>query len=118
LQNLDHTMGFWINMTEADTLVLTGSAPETTNILLSTGWNLVGYPSIDTQVLPDALENNGIVDYSIIMTFHADDVADPWKIYDPAAPSYSNTLLEMAPSWGYWLDAGSDSVWNVIYDLP
>jgi hypothetical protein len=117
LTALDHKMGFWINMSISDTLVVSGTQPKTTEIPLMIGWNLVGYPAIDPQTLPDALENNGIIDYSMVMAYHAAD-ADLWKMYDPSATSYVNDLLELSPGWGYWINVGSNSTWTVTYDQP
>ncbi len=117
LTALDHTIGFWINMLQDSTLVLSGTEPATTDIALVPGWNLIGYPSIETRVLPDALESNGVTDYSILMAYHVNDTPQ-WKIYDPVAAPYSNSLLETTPGWGYWINIGSNSIWNVIYDLP
>ncbi len=117
LQELDHTIGFWINMLQDSTLVLSGMEPATTEIALVPGWNLIGYPSIETRVLPDALESNGVTDYSILWAYHANDTTQ-WKVYDPVAAAYSNSLLETTPGWGYWINIGSNSTWNVIYDLP
>jgi len=117
LTTLDHTMGFWINMTFDDTLVISGTQPESTDILLSAGWNLVGYPAVDPQALPSALENNGVSDYIMVMAHQRPD-SEPWKIYDPSAPAYANDLLEMTPGWGYWIEANTESTWNITYDLP
>ncbi|MDT8381827.1 MAG: putative Ig domain-containing protein, partial [Brevefilum sp.] len=117
LTDIDHSMGFWIKMAAADTLVITGTQPETTSISLTTGWNLVGYPAAQSQILPDALENNGITDYDLVMAYHAPEF-DPWLLYDPTAPSYANDLTEMAPGWGYWVEVNTSGTWDLPYSLP
>ena len=70
-------MGFWIHMTAADTLEVTGTVPVTTNIDLSVnagGWNLVAYPSGVNRPLPDALSDNGVgTDFSLVYAYHAND---------------------------------------------
>lgn len=103
LETLDETQGFWIFMTEAATLEVTGTAPDMTEISLKTtvgGWNLVGYPSSLKPTPPTLM---GEINYKLIMTYIASDTADPWKLYDPAAPGYANDLVEMLPGYGYWI---------------
>jgi uncharacterized protein YjiK len=113
LSTLDETQGFWIRMTGEDTLEITGTAPTTTNISLSTtasGWNLVGYPSDENRGMPDALEAHGVEEYSLVYAYHADDT-DTWKRYAPGVPG--NDLLELAPGWGYWIKVSVEHTWTV-----
>ena len=53
LAGLDHTMGFYVNVTRACTLIPEGDDPldGTNNITLRPGWNLVGFPSTQESVL-------------------------------------------------------------------
>ena len=63
LYTLDETMGFWIHMTAADTLEVTGTVPSSTEISLSDnagGWNLVAFPSLTNGALPAALSDHGV----------------------------------------------------------
>ena len=75
LTNLNETMGFWIHMTAADTLDVTGIVPVTTSVSLSTnagGWNLVAYPASVNRALPAALSDNGAgTDFSLVYAYHA-----------------------------------------------
>jgi hypothetical protein len=115
LETLDETQGFWIRMTIADMLDITGTTPTTTNISLLTtasGWNLVGYPSVQNRSMPEALTTHGVTDYSLVYAYHAND-ADTWKRYAPGVPG--NDLLELAPGWGYWIKVGTTSTWDVEY---
>jgi hypothetical protein len=112
LTALDETMGFWIQMSEAATLTVSGSAPVSPSITLLSGWNLVGYPEATVQVLPGALNTHGVTDFSMVNAFYPYDTADPWKIYDTAAPGYANDLTELAPKWGYWVKVGSPQTWT------
>lgn len=41
--NIDHTMGFWVNVTEDSNLTVAGNVPSLTSANLVTGWNLIGY---------------------------------------------------------------------------
>jgi hypothetical protein len=120
LDHLDETMGFWINMTQAGTLDVVGTEPTTLNINLSTnagGWNLVAYPSLADRPLPSALRDHGVsTSFTLVYAYHAYDVTDPWKLYDPGA-TYSNDLTQMTAGWGYWIKVNADHTWSVQY-LP
>ncbi|UCD92566.1 MAG: right-handed parallel beta-helix repeat-containing protein [Methanobacteriota archaeon] len=49
LESLNHTVGFWIDVTEDSNLTVAGLVPSTTTIELQAGWNLVGFPSFNTS---------------------------------------------------------------------
>ena len=112
LATLDETQGFWIRMTSAVTLEITGTALTTTNISLLTtanGWNLVGYPSAVNHSLPSALTDHGVTDYNLMYAYHASDTSNPWKRYAPGVPG--NDLSELAPGWGYWIKVSAINTW-------
>jgi hypothetical protein len=116
LSTLDETQGFWIRITTADTLEITGSVPTTTNISLSTnasGWNLVGYPSIVNRSMPEALTEHGVTAYSLVYAYHAND-ADTWKRYAPGVPG--NDLLELTPGWGYLIKISEPSTLAIKFN--
>jgi PKD repeat protein len=119
LESLDETMGFWIYMTEADTLEVVGSVPTTTNIILSVnagGWNLVAYPSVADRELPAALSDHGVgTDFSLVYAYHAYDVEDQWKLFDTTALPFANDLNPMTPGWGYWIKVSVSHTWHVEY---
>jgi hypothetical protein len=119
LSELDETMGFWVHMTAVDTLEVVGIAPETTDINLSVnagGWNLVAYPSAVNRTMPGALSDHGVGDdFSLVYAYHADDVADPWKLFDVSSPVFASDLQELSSGWGYWIKVDADSTWSVKY---
>jgi hypothetical protein len=115
LAALDESLGFWIKMTAAGTLTISGTEPVVTEIPLATGWNLVGLPASANLALPDAFSLHGVgSDFSLVYTYHASD-ADQWKKFDQSAPVFANDLLELAPGYGYWVKAGSSHTWSVSY---
>ncbi len=118
LQDLTRDMGIWINMTVPASLVISGKPVEYMMMDLSPGWNLVGFPSTETSGLPGALSGWGVTQFSSVMAYHAQDVGDEWKLFNPTAPIYVNTLQAMTPGWGYWIHTDTASTWEVIYDLP
>jgi len=115
LTELDQTNGFWIRMTAADALVVSGTIPSTTDIPLFTGWNMVGYPSADPLTLPGAFSEHGVgTDFSLVYAYHAADTSDVWKKYDRTAP-IGNDLLELGPGYGYWVQVSANHTWVVGY---
>ena len=122
LHNLDETQGFWINITFPVILSVTGIPPTTTDIPLYAsggGWNLVGYPAYTPRDLPGALQDHGVgTDFSMVYAYDANDSGDPWKLFDRAAPPFSNDLTAMSPGLGYWITATADSTWQVDYLDP
>jgi parallel beta-helix repeat protein len=103
LQYLDHTMGFWINVTElgGTTMTVSGPIPTTTSINLFAGWNLVGYPSLVNETVANALWGTG---------------ADRIKVFDPAEPYRIKEVgptYVMKPGEGYWVHVPFDTVWIV-----
>ena len=116
LEALDETQGFWIKLDTADTLTVSGSAPDTSNIALKTGWNLVGYPSVTNLALPGVFSSHGVGDdFSLVYAYHANDSGDPWKKFGRTDPEYSNDLLQLSPDWGYWVKVGGAHTWDVSY---
>ncbi len=101
LFNIDHTMGFWINMLNATILTVEGTEPASTNIPLYAGWNLVSYPSSYPDTVSNALWGTGAD------RVEAFDPAEPYLIKD-VAPTYV-----MQPGEGYWVHVPADTVWVV-----
>ena len=102
LKNIDHKIGFWVNVTNDDNLIIAGLVPRYTEILLYKGWNMVGYPSFINRTVSEALAEV------------------PWisvEAYDNNPPHYLKELLPsdvMSPGNGYWIEVSNDSIWNVI----
>ncbi len=120
LTALSNGMGFWILMTQAATLDVSGTIPTTTSVSLLTsagGWNLVGYPSAGSEALPGALTDHGVgsTDYSLVYAYHAAELEDVWKMFDSTAVPYANDLTAMDPGWGYWIKVSSAGTWSVDY---
>lgn len=116
LKTVDNTLGLWIKMTQAATLTVIGPPPTGGGIPLCDGWNLVGYPSL--QSAPPVTVFSSIIAgcYSIVFAYRATDTSnpyDPWKKYDPAAPSFSNDLKQVLPGDGLWIKATQACTWTV-----
>ncbi len=120
LDHLDETMGFWIHMTAADVLEVTGLVPVTTEIQLYTnadGWNLVAYPSNANHSLPEVLRDNGVgTDFILVYAYDASN-PPPWKMFDPNLPPFLNDLTMMTPGFAYWVKVVEIHTWSVEYLL-
>ena len=115
LTSLSEGQGFWIQMTAADTLEVTGNIVTASSIALydnTGGWNLVGYPSITNRALPGAIP----AETNEIYAYHASDTLDSWKLFDRDFPIFDlNDLTTLTPGWGYWMFVTGDSTWNIAY---
>lgn len=49
-ERINHTIGFWLSVTEDSNLTVAGIVPAQTIVRLSEGWNLVGFPSFTSTV--------------------------------------------------------------------
>ncbi len=101
LTGADNAMGFWLYALENCTLTVFGEIPQTTQIPLHAGWNLVGYPAQTSRTVAEALWGTG---------------ADRVEAFDPSGPSLLREMGPgeyMMPGQGYWVHVVADSVWTV-----
>lgn len=90
---INETMGLWINMIDNSSLVLTGSGFDY-ELVLEQGWNLIGYPS--TQESPI---NGSAYNESVIYAYN-----NSWYSYVPSRAE--NALRYFTPGYGYWVKVG------------
>lgn len=107
LHDLDHTMGFWIHVTQPNGVILqvTGIQPiQNQLIALHPGWNLVGYPSLSNNNRDTALNNiNFQTDVDAVWTFDAN--TQKWEIVG------ESDYLETGR--GYWIHSKVAKIWEV-----
>jgi parallel beta-helix repeat protein len=104
LNAVNHTMSVWIYVTTVGDgfLKISGTVANSTPIPLHTGWNMVGYPTLNTSMtVGDAFWGTGA---SIVETF---DSAAPYRT-KVVGPTYI-----MRPGEGYWVYVPADTVWTV-----
>ncbi len=104
LLNTDNA--YWVNMDEEAIIEIAGFATNvSSNINLQGGWNMVGYkPQI---ALSPTIALQSIIS-SIIQ------VKDLNHSYDPTMPEYFNTLDEMIPGNGYWMNLSNNT--SLVYN--
>jgi parallel beta-helix repeat protein len=107
LECIDHTMGFWIHITEpvGVLFIYPGNLPiQNQTITLRPGWNMVGYPSLIRNNRTEGLNN-------LTFNTHVDSI---WT-YNSAAKKWQD-IREMdyfVLGKGYWIHAITDCVWEV-----
>ena len=101
LLNIDHTMGVLIRMNQPGTLVVTGTLPSTTNIPLTTGANLVGFPRANSQAVAAAL---GGIAGNVTKIFEYEAATGTWRKYDPSLWLNPSPLTEMRPGFAYQIE--------------
>jgi parallel beta-helix repeat protein len=104
LRYVNRTMGLWINITKVGDgyLNISGYSIPTTSIPLRAGWNLVGYPTLATNMtVANAFGGTG---------------ADIVEAFDQNA-TYKTRVVGptylLKPGEGYWVHVPADTVWTV-----
>ena len=106
LSTLGAGWGYWLDMTEAASLPVTGTEPSKT-INLIPGWNLVGYNSTIARNITDALAS---IAGNVVTVWAYKD--NSWQFYDPAHPGLSD-LTSMSLGYGYWIYANAACTWTL-----
>ena len=99
---INHSMSYYIYMSNPDYLVVAGRVPTTTQIPLKAGWNLVGYPRLINITMSDALSSIA-GKYNAVFRF---DPANGREVQVQAGDI-------MSPGNGYWIHATENCVWVI-----
>lgn len=112
LTAIDQRMGFWIEMTGAATLHVSGTRPANTTIQLCKGWNLIGYPQALALPVSNALASiEGR--YDRVFAWDPMNADNPWDFEASGAPNWANQLQTLRAGRGYWIHATQDAVLNI-----
>ncbi|MBN2566993.1 hypothetical protein JXB02_02825 [Candidatus Woesearchaeota archaeon] len=113
LTNLDEKKGFWIRINESVNLTVNGSQNSYNDIPIQPDWNMVGYPSLFKRNVTVALTSIW-GNFSSVHMYNATDMADHWKVYNPALPDWVvQDLLWLVPKHGYWIRGNDTDTWRV-----
>lgn len=103
LKSINETQGFWVNVTNDCNFTVAGVVPIQTDIHLSGGWNLVGYPSFQQ-------------DYTV-MNLEVDVTAERIEGFDSLTPPYFLRLMLggdiLETGFAYWLNVTAETTWIV-----
>jgi len=141
LQKITHLKTYQITVNQTTTLEINGSVVFNSTLELIPGPNWMGYPSTNSRNVSEALgslghsvgtehelyagwpgctgnaTDNYYGNYTIIWTYDASDVADPWKSFNPSKPCLSigsEELQMMNPTAGYQIMMNNTQ--NLIID--
>jgi parallel beta-helix repeat protein len=107
LNNIDHTMGLWIHITQPGGIIFDCPGTQPTGsqkISLTPGWNLVGYPSLSDRNRTEALNNiDFTTDVDSIWAFN--DTTQNWEEMD------ESNSFEVGR--GYWVHSLVAKIWEV-----
>jgi hypothetical protein len=71
--------------------------------LSAPGWNLFSYPVQGTRPVTEALLSiSGY--YTTVYGYEAEDMVDPWRVYDVTVPEWVNDLEVLEYGHGYWIN--------------
>jgi hypothetical protein len=51
--------------------------------------------------------------YDLVEYYDSTDAADPWKVYGPARPAYSNSLHTLRVGQGFWVHMLNEATWTL-----
>ena len=95
LATMQTGMGYWIKMTSAKTLSVSGSVPSSSPLSLSSGWNLVGYNGTSCTTDPTDLTAALFSIYQNLQVLWGyPSPSKGWQFYDPGN-SGTNTLTQL-----------------------
>ncbi|TET91776.1 MAG: hypothetical protein E3J35_01165 [Methanomassiliicoccales archaeon] len=102
LTEVDKTMGIWIHMTGPASLNMSGLVSYITEIELYPGWNLIGYPSMNST----GMMVSDLLNYSVV---------DAVEGFDGMNPPYhlrqmTNPNEYLVPGEGYWVHVNGSPV--------
>jgi predicted deacylase len=106
LSIMNNKQAYWVNMNNPATLTINGDIADDSQVVaLSSGWNMLGYllqdPLAPATALQSILANLG-------------QIKNLTQTYDPSMPSYFNTLTQMIPGQGYWINMLSSA--SLVYN--
>ncbi|MCK4443818.1 MAG: hypothetical protein KAW09_04695 [Thermoplasmata archaeon] len=103
LKTIDYKVGVWVNVTEESNLTVAGIVPLHTSFQLHVGWNLVGFPSFDSNYAVGEMK----AEISVMRV----------EGFDPSAPPYFLKVLTdgdiLQTGFGYWIRMESETIWVV-----
>ena len=79
-------------------------------VQLKAGWNLVALTG--TPAVTSTASVMSSVSNSITVVWGYNTATQTWELYDPTMPSSLNTLTNIVPGKGYWINAIQDVEWT------
>ncbi len=103
LRTVNTGMALWVDIIAPNNFTVAGQVPANTTIVLSSGWNFVGYASFISRLAS--------------LAFPAGLGVNQMEVYVPAAPYYLENVplatVDMEAGEGYWAYAANGGAWIV-----
>ncbi|RLE43116.1 hypothetical protein DRJ48_01745 [Candidatus Woesearchaeota archaeon] len=110
LTKLSRADGYWVRAKEDGFVDFNGSLTVPTYIQLVRGWNLVGYPHIETRNISVALASiSG--KYTIVYSYN--ESSAEWLVYRPDSDWGIQELKWLKQSDGLWVNMSDEGVWKI-----
>ena len=93
LTTVNEKMGLWVLATRNMSFTVSGKQPDSSDITISPGWNLVGNP---TEQVRDPASVYG--NYTVVWGYEDGQ----YQCYTPD-PGHEITLTSLKPGFGYWI---------------
>lgn len=108
LNDIQATKGFWMYLNDTASIKSEGSFTSEA-IFLKSGRNLVGFNSIETLPVLDAISS---IDNEIISIWTFDTHQDKWIFYVKEGLPFLNELTQVEPGKAYWIYVNTDCYWQ------
>ncbi len=111
LVEVEDGFGYWVKLQNADVLEVEGTClVENYRKPYDAGWNLVAYPPNNPQSVSNYYEELlDLNDLLFVTGFNNGTIT-----FDPALPSFLNTLTNMENGFGYWIKIDDNSTGKMI----
>lgn len=107
LTNFSPGYGYWILVKQPGPLHLEGEVLSKT-VPLTTGWNLAGYNALTAQPAADALAS---INEDLVSAWAFTN--ENWQLFNPGNPGGNNSLTNMEPGYGYWIEMKKGRDWTL-----
>jgi hypothetical protein len=100
--------GYWIELTAATTLTVSGALPSLPfSIDLVTGWNLISIPDPSGSIATIDVLTDIMGSVQTVWTYNA--LTGVWSYYTTISGAPQGTLLEMTAGHAYWIEMTADA---------
>ncbi|MFH1849103.1 MAG: hypothetical protein ABH879_02860 [archaeon] len=110
LREVSPDYGYWVSVSGAGSLNVTGSIVTSLDADLVAGWNLMGYPFTVPRTVSSAF--SGLSNFDRAWAYNSSS-GTPWNLYDPDGMGMLNTLAGLNPTFGYWVRVTSSETWSL-----
>jgi methanogen extracellular protein (TIGR04279 family) len=99
LTTLDEKLGFWVYAMEDISFTVSGQIPDSSEVPLNSGWNLVGNPALVNRNVWDVYG-----DSLIVWEYDNFNPTVKWSYYTTMTDEYEQgDLTALRPGYGYWV---------------